>query len=75
MSRNQATGALSNTQLELLKTFSHELSEADLKELRKRLASFFAEKLIQKADKYWDSKKINEEAVLYKKLRASKRQK
>lgn len=33
---------LSNVQLELLKTFSHQLSENDLIELRKMLAMFFA---------------------------------
>lgn len=46
----------SNVQLEILKTFSHQLSESDLLELRKTLALFFAERLIRQADKVWDEK-------------------
>lgn len=42
-----------NVQLELLKTFSHNLPESDLIDLKKTLALFFADKLIQEADKNW----------------------
>jgi len=45
---------LSNLQLELLKTFSHQLSEKELLELRKTLASFFAQRLIKLTDKAWE---------------------
>ncbi|MCB1189628.1 MAG: hypothetical protein H7A23_17675 [Leptospiraceae bacterium] len=54
---------LSNLQLELLKTFSHQLSENDLYELKKMLASFFAKRLIQQADKVWDEKNWTDQHV------------
>jgi hypothetical protein len=66
---------LSNVQLELLKTFSHQLSENDLAELRKMLALFFAQRLIKEADKIWNEKNwTNEEvdAMLLTKMRKSK---
>jgi hypothetical protein len=66
---------LSNVQLELLKTFSHQLSENDLIELRKVLALFFAQRLIKEADKVWNEKNwTNEEvdAMLVTKMRKSK---
>lgn len=47
-------GSLSNIQLELLKAFSHNLEEKDLLELRMRLAQFFADRLVNQADKIWD---------------------
>lgn len=43
----------SNTQLELLKVFSHQVSDEDLNDLRLLLAQFFAEKAIAAADKVW----------------------
>ena len=66
---------LSNVQLELLKAFSHQIPESDLLELRKTLAIFFANKLIESADKVWDSNNWNEEKVndfLNTKIRKSK---
>jgi len=65
---------LSNVQLELLKVFSHQLSDKDLHDLRLTLARFFAERLIAKADNTWDEEGWNEEKVqelLSTKLRAS----
>lgn len=47
---------LTNAQLEILKAFSHNLSEQDLVDLRKMLADFFAEKAISEANKAWDEK-------------------
>ena len=47
---------LTNAQLEILKAFSHNLSEKDLIDLRKTLADFFAEKAITEANKAWDEK-------------------
>jgi hypothetical protein len=54
---------LTNAQLELLKTFSHNLSENDLLELRKLLANFFAQKLTQQADKTWDEENWSDEEI------------
>ncbi len=46
----------SNAQLELLKAFSHNLSDAELAELKKVLAQFFAQRAINEADRVWDEK-------------------
>ena len=64
-----------NVQLELLKTFSHQLPESDLIDLKKTVAPFFAEKLIVQADKTWEDKKWNNQTVdemLQTKMRKSK---
>ena len=53
----------SNTQLELLKAFSHQLSENELKELRKLLARFFANRLMQETDKVWEEQNWSDEKV------------
>ena len=47
---------LSNTQLEILKAFSHNLNEEELKDFRNTIAYFFAERAIQIADQVWDEK-------------------
>jgi hypothetical protein len=53
----------SNVQLELLKTFSHQLPEKDLIDLKITLAGFFAEKLINQADKVWKEENWNDEII------------
>lgn len=53
----------SNVQLELLKTFSYQLADAEILELRKVLASFFAQRAIRLANQKWDEEKWNEETV------------
>jgi len=52
-----------NVQLELLKTFSHDLSEEELLELRELLAKFFARKAIEAANQSWDEKGWDDEKV------------
>jgi len=47
---------LSNIQLELLKVFSRDVSEEDLKEVKRLLTRYFAEKAIEEANKVWDEK-------------------
>jgi hypothetical protein len=54
---------LTNVQLELLKTFSHQLPDNDLLELRKILAAFFAQRLIEQANQVWDEQHWNDEKV------------
>jgi len=53
----------SNVQLEILKTFSHQLSESELLELRQTLALFFAKRLVAQADKVWDEKQWTDHDV------------
>ena len=43
----------SNLQLELLKTFTHKLDDRELTELKKLLASFFAQQAVEQANKVW----------------------
>ncbi len=47
---------LTNLQVELLKIFSLQLSEKDLKEVRDVLAQFFAKKAMDGADAVWQQK-------------------
>ena len=63
---------LSNLQLELLKAFSHRLSDQDLLELKKVLAAFFAERAIKEADQVWEEENWDQakvEELLQAKLR------
>lgn len=62
----------SNAQLELLKAFSHDLSDSELAELKKMLAQFFALRAIKEADRVWDEKgrtEGDEERMLQQKMR------
>jgi hypothetical protein len=43
-----------NLQLELLKVFSRQVSDDDVKAIRKMLVNYFAEKAINLADQAWD---------------------
>jgi hypothetical protein len=48
------TQALSNLQLELLKTFTRQVSDEDVLAIRKMLAQYFAQKAMNLADEVWD---------------------
>jgi hypothetical protein len=43
-----------NLQLELLKIFSHDLSENELKEIKSLLQDYFSKKAIKEADEVWE---------------------
>jgi len=45
---------LSNLQLELIKMFSHQLSDEDLLEVRRMLARFFADRATSEMDRIWE---------------------
>lgn len=67
---------LSNTQLEILKAFRHELSEEDLRRFRKNIADFFADILMDEADRVWDEQGWNDQKVqemLHTKMRKSRK--
>lgn len=60
-----AARKLSNLQLELLKIFSVDLSEEQLKEIKNLLTQYFADKVTTEMDKLfeekgWGSEKIDE---------------
>ena len=63
---------LSNLQLELLKAFSHQLSEEDLTKIKAMLGAFFAKKAIESANEVWDKEGWDQEKIdslLHTKLR------
>ena len=47
---------LTNVQIELMKLYSTDMSEADLEELKSVLAKFYADKAIATANAVWDQK-------------------
>ena len=46
---------LSNGQLELMKMFTHELSDKDLVQLKRMLAKFFADRASDEMDRLWET--------------------
>ena len=53
----------SNVQMELLKLYSTNLEENDLKELRKVLSNHFARKATRGADRIWKQKKMSADTM------------
>ena len=54
---------LSNLQLDLLKLFSTNVPEQDLKNIKNYLSNYFAQKAIKEADKIWDEKSFSNELM------------
>jgi hypothetical protein len=54
---------LSNVQIELLKIYSTNISEPELKELKDLIAKFYANKAIEFANKAWNEKNLNDETM------------
>ena len=52
---------LSNIQLELLKLFSRDIEDKDLKEIKRLIAKYLASKLSNQADKVWEDKNWSNE--------------
>lgn len=52
---------LSNIQLELLKLFSRDIEEKDLKEIKKLIVKYLSNKLSSDADKIWEDKNWSNE--------------
>ena len=66
------TQPLTNLQLELLKLFSRNVSENELLEIKKIIARYFAEKVMNEVDKAWSQKGLTEidaEALAHQHLR------
>ena len=53
---NQLTLPLSNVQTELLRLYATNLPESDLIDLKKILATFYAERSIKRANQIWDER-------------------
>ncbi len=58
-----AATSLSNIQQELLKLYSSDIAEADLLNIKRYLAKYFAGKAIQDADTQWDIKGYTNETM------------
>lgn len=51
---------LTNTQVELMKLYSTNLSNQDLEELKNLLSKFYANKAIAQADEIWNEKGLTD---------------
>jgi len=58
--KNTETHKLSNLQLELLKLYSQNVEEEDLKTIKSMIAQFFANKTMDSADQVWEEKSWTE---------------
>ena len=58
-----AAKGLSNIQLELLKVFSVDLSDEQLKEIKDLLTKYFADKVTSEMDKLFEEKKWGEDQI------------
>lgn len=54
---------LTNGQLELLKMFSHDLSQEDLIALKRTLTKFFADKASDEMDKLWETNNWSDQTM------------
>ena len=54
---------LSNLQLELLKTFSRDVSDEDVREIKRLISQYFAQKAIKGADQVWDEEGWDDKKV------------
>ncbi len=59
----EATKTLSNLQLELLRVFSFDLSEAELLEIKALLANHFAQKVTSEMDVLFEANQWGEEKI------------
>lgn len=53
---NEIQQPLSNVQLEILKAFSHRLSDEELQDFKQNIANYFAKRAIHSANRAWDEK-------------------
>ena len=58
-----AAQPLSNMQQELLKLYSSNIADADLLNIRRYLAKYFASKAIDEADKIWNERGYSNELM------------
>ena len=54
---------LSNLQLELLKSFSRNVSDEDVLAIKRLITTYFAQKATEGADQVWDAEGWNDEKV------------
>jgi len=59
----RATSSISNMQQELLKLYAADIADADLLNIKRYLAKYFASKAIDEADRIWEEKNYNNETM------------
>lgn len=59
----EATGKLTNVQIELLKLFQYDLPEKQLAEIKNMLAKYFAQTATAEMDKLWDENNWTNETM------------
>jgi hypothetical protein len=60
-----SASGLTNLQLELIKLFNYNLSDAELLEVKDILAQHFAQRAIDEMDELWEQNILNEPEVVY----------
>jgi hypothetical protein len=59
----QASQKLSNLQLELLKLYAMNVSDEELRDIKRMLAKYFMERTIEEANKVWDERGYTNELM------------
>ena len=59
----EATGRLTNIQLELLKLFQYNLPDSQLRDIKEMLAKYFAQSASDEMDKLWDEQNLTDETM------------
>lgn len=54
---------MTNLQLELLKTFSYNLSESQISEIREMLARYFSDKVTTEIDGFWNVENWSDKTI------------
>jgi hypothetical protein len=54
---------LSNLQMELLKLYSHNVSDEELKDIRKMLADYYGKKADEEMDRLWKENGWNQDTI------------
>jgi hypothetical protein len=54
---------LSNMQVELLKLYAHNVSDSELRDIKKMLAEYFAKKMDDEMDRLWEEKGWDEKTI------------
>lgn len=63
MGATQQPTKFSNLQMELLKLYSRNVSDEELRDIRKMLADYYAQKLDEEMDKLWKEKGWTQETM------------
>lgn len=63
MSVLQSSPRLSNLQLELLKLYPYNVSDDEIKDIKKILADYFSQKIDQEMDKLWIENNWDEQTI------------